>query len=531
MARRSVVTKALAAIAAVATLGSLAACGSSDKAATTEDGKPIVTILIVKNTNTDKVTNMQWAKDLEKEAGVKIEWKEVSDDQWGQQKNPSMSAGEVEDISLRAFNPDDAAQFPDLFEDLSKDMDKLPNVKKFFDEKPDAKKLVADPEGHIYNLPSSRGKSYSGSGQNMMINKTWLDKLGLEVPKTWDEFEKVLEAFKNDDPNGNGQADEIPMNIRKLDTGGFGWYSPMLLLNSTGIVTGFNKGPSAQGIYVQGGKVKSFLVSDQYKEVIKYYHELISKGLIPSDWSTKADDAYYADQTNDGKTAKTGVIFGWSLADFGDLRDQYEAMPVPSAPGVSADKTVWDGSSNELENYKCSVSANAKNKDAALKVVNLLYSEKYSVQQFAGSFDDTLTDNGDHTYTEDSDKMSDLIADNKMPVLADRLAGWIPDNVTINGDDNADDIQEVNKVFEEQRSHFDPVKDYMPDYVRADATDSTTISNNNTQIMNTAIQKAAQWMADGGIDGEWGDYVKQLESLGLNDNVKLWQKWYDTYTK
>ncbi|KAA8815968.1 extracellular solute-binding protein [Bifidobacterium callitrichos] len=531
MTRRSVMTKALAAISAIAMLGTVAACGGSSEPTTTEDGKPILKILVVKNTNTDKTTNMQWAKDLEKEAGVKIEWQEVTDDQWGQQKNPSMSGGEIADISLRAFSPDDAAQFPDLFEDLSDDMDKLPNVKKFFDEKPDAKKLVADPEGHIYNLPSSRGKAYSGSGQNMMINKAWLDKLGLKVPTTWDELETVLKAFKEKDPNGNGQADEIPMNIRALDTGGFGWYSPMLLLNSTGIVTGYNKGPSAQGIYVKDGKVKSYLVSDEYKEVIKYYNKLISEGLIPADWSTKQADAYYADQTNDGKTAKTGVIFGWSLADFGDMRDQYEAMPVPAAPGVSADKVVWDGSSNEFENFKLSIAANTANKDAALKVANLLYSEKYSVQQFAGSFGVTLTDDGNHTYTQDADKMQQLKADNKMPAYADRLAGWIPDEVTINGDYDAEDIQEVNKANEEQRTHFDPVKDYMPDYVRPDATDATTISNNNTQIMNIAIQKAAQWMAEGGIDGEWDAYVKQLESLGLNDNVKLWQKWYDTYTK
>lgn len=30
----------------------------------------------------------------------------------------------------------------------------------------------------------------------MMINKTWLDKLGLQVPTTWDELENVLKAFK-----------------------------------------------------------------------------------------------------------------------------------------------------------------------------------------------------------------------------------------------------------------------------------------------------------------------------------------------
>ncbi|KAB8287198.1 ABC transporter substrate-binding protein [Bifidobacterium ramosum] len=201
---------------------------------------------------------------------------------------------------------------------------------------------------------------------------------------------------------------------------------------------------------------------------------------------------------------------------------------MPAAPGKTA---VWDGSTNEYENMKAAVSANAKNKDAALKVVDLLYSEKYSVQQFAGSFGDTLTQDGDHTYTEDSKKMQDLKADNKMPALADRLAGWIPDDVTINDDYDAADIQEVNKAFEEQRANYDHVKDYIPDYVRADATDSTTLSNNNTQILNFALQKTAQWMVKGGIDNEWDDYVKQLDTLGLQDNIKIWQKWYDTYTK
>ncbi|MEE4091904.1 ABC transporter substrate-binding protein, partial [Bifidobacterium longum subsp. infantis] len=75
-----------------------------------------------------------------------------------------------------------------------------------------------------------------------------------------------------------------------------------------------------------------------------YYHKLISEGLIPADWATKDDDAYNADQISDGQTAKTGVVFGWSPSDnFGKLKDQYIAMPVPSAPGVSPDQTVWDG--------------------------------------------------------------------------------------------------------------------------------------------------------------------------------------------
>ena len=528
--RRQTVMKAGAVACAVALLGSLSACGGDKEPTTTADGKPIVSVLIVKRPSTDKIANMQWAKDLEADCDCKIDWQEVSEDAWAQQKNATLAAGKLADVSLHAFGVPDAAQYPSMFEDLSKDLDKLPNVKQFFKEKPDAKKLITDPDGHIYALPSSRGKSYSGSGQNMMINKTWLDKLGLQVPTTWDELENVLKAFKTQDPNGNGQADEIPMNIKKLDSY-FSWYSPMLLLNSTGIVTGFNKGPTVTGYYADNGVVKSFLTSDEYKEVIKYYHKLISEGLIPADWATKALDAYDSDQTSDGKTAKTGVSFGWSLdASFGALKDQYIAMPVPSAPGVSPDKTVWDGSSSEFDAAGPAVSARAANKDATLKLLNLMYSEKYSVQQFYGSFGKTVTKTGEHEYTVDNDKLIEMRKKNTSPSLS-YPAGWIPDEVTIKGDAGSDALYQASKVYEKQRSNFDPVKDYIPDYVNPDADDNTTLASNYNQISNVAMQKTATWMSKGGIDEEWDAYCKQLDSLGLQENVKIWQKWYDIYTK
>ena len=527
--RRRTALKAGAITCAVALLGSLAACGDKEPT-TTADGKPIVSVLIVKRPSTDKIANMQWAKDLEADCDCKIEWQEVSEDAWAQQKNATLAAGKIADVSLHAFFPANAAQFPGLFEDLSKDLDKMPNVKQFFKEKPDAQKLTTDPEGHMYALPSSRGKSYSGTGQHMFINKTWLDKLGLQVPTTWDELENVLKAFKTQDPNGNGQADEIPMNIRKLDSY-FTYYSPMLLLNSTGIVTGFNKGASPTGFYAKNGVVKSFLTSDEYKEVVKYYHKLISEGLIPADWATKTFDACDTDQLSDGKTAKTGVSFGWSQdASFGTLKDQYIPIPVPSAPGVSPDKTVWDGSSSEFDAAGPAVSARAANKDATLKLLNLMYSEKYSVQQFYGSFGKTVTKTGEHEYTVDNDKLIEMRKKNTSPSLS-YPAGWIPDEVTIKGDAGSDALYQASKVYEKQRSNFDPVKDYIPDYVNPDADDNTTLASNYNQISNVAMQKTATWMSKGGIDEEWDAYCKQLDSLGLQENVKIWQKWYDIYTK
>lgn len=38
---------------------------------------------------------------------------------------------------------------------------------------------------------------------------------------------------------------------------------------------------------------------------------------------------------------------------------------------------------------------------------------------------------------------------------------------------------------------------------------------------------------EGGIDKEWDAYVKKVSepTLGLDANIKIWQKWYDKYTK
>ncbi|NRG39308.1 extracellular solute-binding protein [Rathayibacter sp. VKM Ac-2835] len=520
------ITRSLAAATVLASTAGLTAC--TDGGSTADDGS--VDVLIAQSTAQVPVGETAWAAALAAETGCTVNWNTIDDTAWNQQKNPSLAAGDVPDIALRAVGANDAVQYPGLFEDIALHLDDLPNVQRFFEEKPDARRLVENEKGEIHSLSSSRGSGYAGSGQHMMINRAWLDALGLEIPRTWDELTTVLEAFRTRDPNGNGQADEIPFNIRRLDTGGFGWYSPFLLLNSTGVVTSFNKGPSSQGIRVSDGEVSSFLVSEEYRRVVGYLHELLAAGLVPADALTKDDSAYYADQKGDGRNARTGLIFGWSLADFGDLRDQYVAMPAPAdSASRPAQDVVWDGSDNEYEGGKLAVSAAAAGDECVWKVVDALYSEKYSIQQFTGSIPEYVTDDGDSTYTV-TEAYRAAVADGRDPALADRLAGWIPDSVTLNGDWNRDDLREVDDVYAEQYSHYDHVRDVMPDYVRLSAEDATIVANNDTAVLNYAMQKTSQWIAEGGVDEEWDEYVSQLTSIGLDQNVELWQKAYDLAT-
>ena len=48
-----------------------------------------------------------------------------------------------------------------------------------------------------------------GNGCMTYLRQDWLDKLGLSVPTTYEEYLNVIRAFVNDDPDGNGKNDTI----------------------------------------------------------------------------------------------------------------------------------------------------------------------------------------------------------------------------------------------------------------------------------------------------------------------------------
>ena len=107
-----------------------------------------------------------------------------------------------------------------LFENLAPYIDsgEMPNVAKMFEDHPELRVLSTDENGAIYGIPNYRSL-WPRTNRVLYINKTWLDNLGLQVPTTMDELEEVLIAFKNEDPNGNGDTkDEIPLDFSGFPT-------------------------------------------------------------------------------------------------------------------------------------------------------------------------------------------------------------------------------------------------------------------------------------------------------------------------
>ena len=93
----------------------------------------------------------------------------------------------------------------------------------------------------------------------------------MEMPETADELFDVLMAFKTQDPNGNGQADEIPFAFykdRKFD----------LLKSAFGFAGYDEKDYKYPYLQVVDGKVDFYPVSDNYYAYLQYLNKLYSNG-------------------------------------------------------------------------------------------------------------------------------------------------------------------------------------------------------------------------------------------------------------
>jgi putative aldouronate transport system substrate-binding protein len=130
-----------------------------------------------------------------------------------------------------------------------------------------------------------------------------------------------------------------------------------------------------------------------------------------------------------------------------------------------------------------------------------------------------------------NDRCFDSSTKDPCKATADRFAGWIPDSATVKNDQASEALKEADSAYTKAFANVDQTKDVMPIYVRPDSDDQTTITNNNTAVLNYALTKTATWIQKGGVDADWDAYVKKLDSVGLTQNVKLWQKYYNEYTK
>ncbi|MFD0714171.1 extracellular solute-binding protein [Paenibacillus sp. GCM10027626] len=126
-------------------------------------------------------------------------------------------------------------------------------------------------DGKRYGIPNL---DYDYNNDPVLwVRKDWMEKLGLPEPVTIDDYEKMLDAFKNNDPDGNGKADTYGTAVGLKDS-----YGNMFSLSWV-----FGAYGSLPEMWLEqaDGKLGYGSVQPQIKEGLAKLKDWVQKGYIP----------------------------------------------------------------------------------------------------------------------------------------------------------------------------------------------------------------------------------------------------------
>lgn len=527
--------------------GLIAGCGSSAGQAETSSGdgsavlgesktdgeKTKLTALFCAHPLTADITTFKWLQEFEDAAGVDIEWEVIYSD-WDQTKPTRFASGDIPDLLFNATNDADYITYNGLFEDLTPyiSAEKTPNIQAMFDEEPDTLVLAKTLEGKLFGLPKFQGK-WPGTNGVLFINKNWLDKLGLKAPTTFTELEQVLLAFKDGDPNGNGIADEVPLDFN----GWFGSaYSVSNLIGGLGIqLTNWGH----DGYFAEGGQIKNFAVDERYKKLMKYLAKLYSEGLINENAITNDYSMFQSlSRGNENGEALVGVVYGWEETDkFGNnLADQYVALSPLSydLDGESYDaRWTYDYSGLNMSTNRACVSAKCKDKEAALRFLDQFYTQSGSVQVlFGGISDGNVSETGDNAYkvNDPQDPAVDPGTWKWTYSFADNGPMYIRRSTTIQMTQDMDNALREREAYDSTLAKVSD-DDYYPQmfmkYTEDEQNEMAVIQANVTNI--TDNQWGLWLVGDEDVDATWDAYVANVEAAGLPRLLEIRQAAFDKY--
>lgn len=140
---------------------------------------------------------------------------------------------------------------------------------------PDLKSLIPQEawdgvtiDGNIYAIPKLGD---TRATQLMYVRKDWLDKVGLPIPNTLEEYAAVAKAFAEKDPDGNGKQDTIGLlageNLDRLGP----------FMGAFGV---------QKGIWLErDGRLVNGSILPEMKEALKYLNGLYTDKVLDPEWA------------------------------------------------------------------------------------------------------------------------------------------------------------------------------------------------------------------------------------------------------
>lgn len=245
-----------------------------------------------------------WNDVLKEYLNIELDWMwEVPSDQYDTKLSVALASGEYPDMLQCSYDVYSYLLESEALKDLS-------GIWEEYASKPLKDAFAAagnDPMGKVTVDGKLMAVPYATDLFVTMVanfyRSDWLKNVGLEVPTNLDELTAVIKAFRDQDPDGNGEK----------DTYAFGAYSDIFTTARGGLTSLFNTFNAYPNSWIEkDGKIVNGSIQDETKEALDWLRGLYAEGYIDPEFATFNRDQF------DTKVAdsKTGIIGGvWSSGD------------------------------------------------------------------------------------------------------------------------------------------------------------------------------------------------------------------------
>ena len=280
------------------------------------------------------------------------------------------------------------------FIDIAEYLDYAPNYLSWLANNDDLRKASYSDTGKLYGMWgvwSGMDSEHTYADYGLAIRQDFLDKVGMEVPTTYSEWEAVLTAFK----------DELGIQA-PLYTSKFG-------IDQGEMMAGYDTAPYW---YQRDGVIQYGPMDDGYRDYLVMMHDWYEKGLLDPDFATRSSSGVTADNDmilNDKVGALTdyGTRLGDTYVSRGATNTDFNLVGAPQPTKDPDDPTYVepayrDNTYTMMVSGVCnSVSADSENIELAVRWLDGFYAEEIALNANYGTeeYEGTVWHNDDTTST------------------------------------------------------------------------------------------------------------------------------------
>lgn len=270
-----------------------------------------------------------------------------------------MIADMIESGRVKAIDEDIEKYMPD-------------RLKEIYDEFPSTFYPVMK-DGKTYGLACS---PHLTEGQVMIIRQDWLDKLNLKAPTTIEEFEAVIKAFTEEDPDGNGKDDTYGFTYSGNSIYSTGWVADPVTIFSA--YTGkFIPGSWEED---ENGELAYASIQEGNKKALEKMAQWHANGWIFQEAAaTGAWDAMT--QFTEGKA---GIFIGrpWAMGSVKDVTSVDPNAVVKAYPNICQENGEPTYQAGEINDGWLMFNKDFNNMEAFFTYYDWLYDQAFGTGDF-----------------------------------------------------------------------------------------------------------------------------------------------------